>query len=51
MNLEKEYIMKVIKNYILNDKLLKNIIISIYSMGSFAKNDVFSDVDLNFFCP
>ena len=49
MNLEKEYIMKVIKNYILNDKLLKNIIISIYSMGSFAKNDVFSDVDLNFF--
>lgn len=41
--------MKVIKNYILNDKLLKNIIISIYSMGSFAKNDVFSDVNLNFF--
>lgn len=50
MNLEKKYIMNVIKNYILNDNFLNNIIISIYSMGSFAKNDVFSDIDLNFFC-
>lgn len=49
MNLEKKYIMNVIKNYILNDNFLNNIIISIYSMGSFAKNDVFSDIDLNFF--
>ena len=49
MNLEKKYIMNVIKNYILNDNFLNNIIISIYSMGSFAKNDVFSFIDLNFF--
>ena len=49
MNLEKKYIMNVIKNYILNDNFLNNIIISIYYMGSFAKNDVFSDIDLNFF--
>lgn len=49
MNLEKEFIMNAIKNYILSDKILKNNIISIYSMGSFAKNDIFSDADLNFF--
>ena len=49
MNLEKEFIMNAIKNYILSDKILKNNVISIYSMGSFAKNDIFSDVDLNFF--
>ena len=48
MNLEKEFIMNAIKNYILSDKFLKNNIISIYSMGSFAKNDIFSDVDLIF---
>lgn len=41
MNLEKEFIMNAIKNYILSDKILKNNIISIYSMGSFAKNDIF----------
>ena len=46
MNLEKEFIMNAIKNYILSDKILKNNIISIYSMGSFAKNDIFSDADL-----
>lgn len=49
MNLEKEFIMNAIKNYILSDRILKNNVISIYSMGSFAKNDIFSDVDLNFF--
>ena len=49
MNLEKEFIMNAIKNYILSDRILKNNVISIYSMGSFAKNDVFSDVNLNFF--
>lgn len=45
----KEYVVRLIRNYITNDTLLNKNLISIYSMGSFAKMDVFSDIDLNFF--
>ncbi|MFM1540667.1 hypothetical protein, partial [Helcococcus ovis] len=39
-----------IKNYIDNNKVLKNEVVSIYAMGSFSKYDNFNDIDLNFFC-
>ena len=49
MILEKKYVKNLINDYVLKDEVLNNNIISIYTMGSFAKNKVFSDVDLNFF--
>lgn len=38
-----------IKNYILKNDNLNNIVISVYGMGSFSKKEEFQDIDLVFF--